>query len=390
MPMYMRASARSRLCVSGPVTWRTHGRLARIVAHHYNGVCYSYILGCLIIDSSPSALPTFPPVTALGLLPPPSCLCSVPLFTAHLPGPAFSSPPQPTMVSWAGSDPTGGTPGLPTWQQQATGTISHSPQPGLVLSPAAAPFPKKLVDRIQAGNFLEMKELLTDNMELISQIEAVQGLPPAHMPGIPRPRLREVSSLTTWCYCFLGYVAIRSSDPTTRNQLAYARLLIKEAQRHGGLGWLDYDRAFRQQAASDPSLPWNTLSPGLQASTMFCQQPTDQRSFCTLCREVDHTRAQCALACLQPPAASTPAVPRTSQPPPTRRRPETALRICISWNMGACVFQGQCTYRHVCATCQLPPQHRARDCPKTPDSSSYKRRLGAPRQGPQASASASS
>ena len=68
--------------------------------------------------------------------------------------------------------------------------------------------------------FRRMKELLTDNMSLISQLETVQGLSPAHMLGPARPRLREVSSLVTWCYCFMGYMAIRSSDPTTRNQLA--------------------------------------------------------------------------------------------------------------------------------------------------------------------------
>ena len=58
-------------------------------------------------------------------------------------------------------------------------------------------------------------------------------------------------------------------DPTTRDQLAYARLIIREALRHGGAGWLDYDRAFRQQAAADPSLRWNTLLPGLLASDYF-------------------------------------------------------------------------------------------------------------------------
>ena len=62
---------------------------------------------------------------------------------------------------------------LPAHQQQASGTTSLSPQPGLVLSPTAAPFPKKLVDKIQAGSFVEMKELLTDNMSLISQLETV-------------------------------------------------------------------------------------------------------------------------------------------------------------------------------------------------------------------------
>ena len=120
-----------------------------------------------------------PPRSALGLLPPPSCLVSVPLLTASQPGLAFSSPSQPTTVSWAVSNPFGGAlgplaqhqptssttsfgsqPGLVSWavgnpiggtsgplaQQQLTGsTPSVGSQPGLVLSPAAAPFPKKLV-----------------------------------------------------------------------------------------------------------------------------------------------------------------------------------------------------------------------------------------------------
>ena len=52
-------------------------------------------------------------------------------------------------------------------------------------------------------------------------------------------------------------MAIRTTDPATRNQLAYALLLIREHYRHGGQGWMAYDRAFRQQAASDPSLRCN-------------------------------------------------------------------------------------------------------------------------------------
>jgi hypothetical protein len=90
-----------------------------------------------------------------------------------------------------------------------------------------------------------------------------------YMLGSARPCMREVSSLASWCYCFLGYVAMRTTDPSTQDQLAHARLIIREAQCHGGLGWLDYDRAFRQQAANDSSMRWNTLSPSLQAATIF-------------------------------------------------------------------------------------------------------------------------
>ena len=45
--------------------------------------------------------------------------------------------------------------------------------------------------------------------------------------------------------------------------------------------------------------------------------------------------------------------------------------ICLSWNKGTCVFPSSCTYRHLCATCLQ--QHKARDCPRTPDNSIYKR-----------------
>lgn len=285
----------------------------------------------------------------------------------------FSSPSQPAATSSLSGNPP---PNPPLWPS-LNGTRTAAPitqpglvQPGLVLSPSAEPLPKKLVDKARAGQFMDMKELLTDKVSLINQLEAVH---PIHMLGAARPRLREVSTLPTWCYCFIGYMAMCTSDPVTRDQLAYARLIIREAQRHGGPGWLDYDRAFRQQIAADPSLRWNTLLPGLQAATMLGQQAARQGPFCTLCREVDHTRAQCALAYLQPTE------PDRETKPPTRRRPAT-FNTCISWNMGRCVFPGQCTYRHVCATCQQ--SHRAKDCARTPETSRYKDRTGGPRQQP--------
>ena len=120
------------------------------------------------------------------------------------------------------------------------------------------------------------------------------------------------------------------SDPATQDQLAYARLLIKEAQRHGGLGWLDYDRAFRQQVAADPSIRWNTLIPGLQASTILGQQQAGPGLFCTLCRQVDHTRSQCALGCLEPPPVTS--TESVQAPPVVQGRRK---RLCISWNRGS-------------------------------------------------------
>ena len=88
---------------------------------------------------------------------------------------------------------------------------------------------------------------------MLSQLESLNILAtlPA-LPGSMKPRLREVWHRDSTG--FFTYVALRCPDKETRDRLVYARLMIKEAQRHGGQGWLAYDRVFCQQAALDPTI----------------------------------------------------------------------------------------------------------------------------------------
>ena len=99
---------------------------------------------------------------------------------------------------------------------------------------------------------------------------------------------------------FLTYLAVRTTDPLTRDQLTYARLLVRESLRHGGQGWLEYDRLFRQQVAIDQSLRWNTIHSGLQATTILGQRSGGGMA-CSICQECDHTPSQCATAHIQQP-----------------------------------------------------------------------------------------
>ncbi len=134
-------------------------------------------------------------------------------------------------------------------------------------------------------------------------------------------------------------MTVLTTDATTRDQLASTRLLIREEQCHGGQSWLDYDRAFRQQAAADPTTPWNTINPGLQAATILMQCPSGHATFCTLCRMVDHSRSQCALQ-YQEPAPSSGQCPM----------------------LDPCAFPGRCAFRHICSSC-TNPNHKTTDCP---------------------------
>ena len=124
--------------------------------------------------------PLLPPLTSTVWSLPPST------FGASLP------PAMQTLVT---------SPPLPT----ATAAFS--------LSPATEPFPQKL---ILSGQLVDMREMLTDNVSLLQQLEIMGGQTAPGLPGVLRPHLREVNTLATWIYCFLAYVAIRSPDPYVR------------------------------------------------------------------------------------------------------------------------------------------------------------------------------
>ena len=190
--------------------------------------------------------------------------------------------------------------------------------------------------------------------------------------------------MASWLYCFNTYVTVRTSDPLTRDMLAYSRLLIREALSHGGSGWLEYDRIFRRQVSIAPDLHWNTLLPSLQASTIISCR-SQNGTFCTLCRECDHIESQCALYVMQQPLQTPVSQSQRSTEFPTRpqRRPETAMHICVAWNKGSCT-RHRCNFRHVCATWQLV--HRAKDCAAIPENSHYRTR---PYPNPPVSASSS-
>ena len=179
------------------------------------------------------------------------------------------------------------------------------------------------------------------------------------MPGRACPCLREISTLLEWIY---------SSDPVARNLRTYVRLILHEARWHSGSEWLEYDKVFRQQAAMDPTLPWNELNASLLASTVLSLQ-SNQGLFCSLRQEAEHTESHYALAFFQVPGYLSDTQHRPSSrsyvnptlplcptiPGATARRtvkPETLERICASWNKNQCAFPESCTFKHACATCR--------------------------------------
>ena len=175
-------------------------------------------------------------------------------------------------------------------------------------------------------------------------------------------------------------MAILTPDQRKCDQLAYACLVIREAQRHGGCGWLDYDWAFghsgnRQQLTNrEDGTPW---SQDYRLQQCSVKQAHNQPFVRSAMERITAARPLCAVSYIYP-------LPLC--PPPQQRqasnRPSQGVKICKSWNKGACIFPGRCWFRHVCTKCQLP--HKAKDCPTTLDQRPQVR-LTRPQPGAQAS-----
>ena len=182
-----------------------------------------------------------------------------------------------------------------------------------------------------------------DNVKLVNRLEST-SLQPGSMV---HPRMHEESSPLACIHCFLAYAAIHCLDPFTRDMLAYARLILGEAMCHRGSGWLEYDRAARQQRAIDPAKPWNVLDPGLHSGFILSRSSAAAVKHCTACQGIDHT-SQCALVSIEP------AVQQAGMEPCCHSY------NCASWNREACSFPGTCSYCHVCSICF--GTHKAREC----------------------------
>ena len=163
-----------------------------------------------------------------------------------------------------------------------------------ILSEGLPPVPAKIVTRILRGEFIDMAELLRDNLEA-QRRGALQDAPSS--TGVSRSR-REVPDLLSWVQCFSIYTAVMASAFPERvhKLLAYQTLIIREARRYGGKGWLAYDSFFRQQMSGEwQGEAWGRLNPYLFSST-FLACGASQRPNCSLCLECDHQEGDCALA----------------------------------------------------------------------------------------------
>ena len=236
-----------------------------------------------------------------------------------------------------------------------------------VLGEGIPPVPGRLVARIWNSEYVDMADLLRDNLEVDRRRGGDHG--PHPQGSRPKPLRREVPDILSWAQCFGIYVGVIAEKYPGRVKqlLAYHTTILREARRCGGTGWRGYDAMFRQLAAADQTTDWSRLNPSLYATTFLAQQGSGGK-MCHLCMGEDHAQDDCALAALQSKITKTPA-PETKEDklwgptgggPRELRGRRRSDQPCYSWNEGRCHFP-YCRYRHVCLRCR--GDHRASSCP---------------------------
>ena len=238
----------------------------------------------------------------------------------------------------------------------------ESAESAFILSEALPPVPAKLVKRIQKAEYVDIAELLKDNMEAERRrMLSDSAFPQTHFTN--RPVRREIPDRLSWLQCFSLYAAVVASKyPEKAEELwAYQATLIGEARRCGGQGWLLYNSAFRQQITSFDAVDFSKINQSLY-STTFLGYGAGAR-FYPECMIADHSQEECALH----PNRALPVVQmqevrrgRREEPRPREEphpRPPDGYKQragrrgpCFQWNDGRCTHP-YCRFEHVCSHC---------------------------------------
>ena len=241
--------------------------------------------------------------------------------------------------------------------------------------------PGKIVSRIQKWEFINMSELLPDNLELARR--SVEHRATASCVNLKPPKKRELledwKGLVSWSVCFNTFAAIVAKKHPEKFQelLAYHSTILVEALRFGCKGWMSYDRMFREHVEKEPSSNWSLLHSMFYSLSFLSQRV--EASTCPKCMGSDHSKFECALSALDPQQEPTRSRPmensRQSGPAKKRFRRDVTPQsgapsssapktICFSFNEGQCFRHPKpCDREHKCIRCG--GDHRMIDCKAT-------------------------
>ena len=156
------------------------------------------------------------------------------------------------------------------------------------------PVPAKLVSKIEAGEYVDMTELLPDRLGICKSTATDDSFKGS------RQKKKALSGILEWVQCFGIYMAVvcRRKPHRIQDLIGYQTLIIEASLEYQGDSWIGYDRRFRQRAATNPNLVWANTDSTLW-NLAFARQASASRS--RHCSSLSHSSVQCDWAPDPPP-----------------------------------------------------------------------------------------
>jgi len=202
------------------------------------------------------------------------------------------------------------------------------------------PLAKRLVERIQALEFVDMADLRPAQWQ-----EVLDPEPDPRrfviLPGleVARAKKKSVEDIRTWTMCFTIYTAaVGIKHPEMMPEmLAYMLHILRSHREYEEPAWREYDVRFRQMVAVTGNKAWSQLDPQL-----FNQ------CFVGRARRV-----------ASPPQQGDSGGKLAKVERENKMKPE----ICYRYNReGSCPYNLKCRFQHKCALCG--GRHSSADCKK--------------------------
>ncbi len=238
--------------------------------------------------------------------------------------------------------------------------------PMVSLGAGLPPISKKLVERMQADEYIEFSELPPAKGK--GRLNTQHG--DNHLVVVQAADLlqskRVIPDLATWSQCYVLYMAVLLAHKPGRlvDLMGYHALIARCSKKFRWPSWVVYDQNFRQDAAGNPDLQWAKVDPSLYAQC-FTGQEASRENWCSKCQGLDHQSADCPYVTRKRPWN---AGPGAASSPQTRSSSWNGQEICQKFNKfhGDCRHGKNCKYLHACSGCRGPhPISRCKAGPNT-------------------------
>lgn len=256
-------------------------------------------------------------------------------------------------------------------QQAGQGTeivAQESSGMGVAPGPGLAAVPKRVMEKIWNGEYVDFNELPPAKGKGRSVIQGEGQIVLVQAADLMATK-KLIPDLGVWAQCFALYMAILAQKKPEKmpEMLAYLTTISKASTKYRWPSWLIYDHNFRSEAAGDPSRSWAVVDPSLY-SQAFVNMSISEDNWCTRCHSLDHATYRCPLRPTGMGARKRQWANFTPSYPPAKkqeREPGAKREICKKYNRygGDCRYGDTFKHLHACSRCK-EEGHPCTECTK--------------------------